>query len=394
MEWLDCDFDYTFGKGMDDESRLVDEGVKLLKQTMADEIAGTGANAVHVVPLSGGLDSRVILGGLLENLPSSQIAVATYGIPGAWDFEIAKKIAREFGLRHEVFNLLDEDWDVDHLLAAALRLRCPISVHQSYVRQKINNHFGVDCVYWSGFMGDVLGGADVLKVPHTDKSMAVKRHINIEPTPNYKDRGFEDALANKMLLEIPWNCLKQPKFTLDRQLYIGDRQRQLTRHITIIEGFNFKAPFLNKAWVNFMINVPHKWLFDKYLYKKIIKKGYERLSKFPSTATAGMPFGPASKSEIFFGRAAAKLKTCLAPKDVHHSHPRTNYINWTESLRHKGKLQDSVYVTLQDIKKRAILNENEIDTWWRDHLSRKADYTRLLMNLSSLELLLKAGVMT
>jgi hypothetical protein len=393
LEWFDCDFAYTFEKGMDDESRLVDEGVKLLKQTMADEIADTKANAVHVVPLSGGLDSRVILGGMLENLPSSQIAVATYGIPGAWDFEIAKKIAREFGLQHEVFNLLNEKWDVDKLLIAATRLKSPVSVHQSYVRQKINNHFGMDCVYWSGFMGDVLGGADVLKIPNTDKCMAVKRHINIEPTPNYKDHRFEDALVNKMLLETPWDFLKQTKFALDRQLYIGDRQRQLTRHITIISDFTFKAPFLNKSWVNFMANVSHKCLFDKYLYKKIIKKSYERLSKFPSTATAGMPFGSASKSEIFFGRAVAKLKTCLSPIDTCHSHPRTNYINWTESLRHKGNLQDSVYSTLQDIKKRAILNENEIDTWWSDHLSRKVDYTRLLMNLSSLELLLKAGVM-
>ncbi len=128
LEWLHCDFDSGFGEGVDDESWWVDEGVKALKRTMADEIASTDANATHIVPLSGGLDSRAILGGLLENLPKSQIITATYGIPGSWDFEIAKDIARKFGVRHEVFNLLDDKWDVDQLVAAAARLKSRTSI--------------------------------------------------------------------------------------------------------------------------------------------------------------------------------------------------------------------------------------------------------------------------
>lgn len=393
LDWFNCDFDNVFGEEVEEKSWWVDEGVKAIKQTMADEIADTDANALHVVPLSGGLDSRVILGGLLENLPKSQIITATYGIPGAWDFEIAKNIARKFGLRHEVFNLLEEDWDVAQLTAAATRLRGPISVHQSYVRQKINNHFGADCIYWSGFMGDILGGADIPKYPNTDKRAAIKRHINIEPTPNYRDQEFLDALIDKMFHECPWDRLNQRKFTLDRQLYIGDRQRQLTRNICIFNGFTFKTPFLNKTWVNFMANVPYKWLLDKYLYKEIIKRGYRELARFSSKTTAGRSFLQASQYEIIFGRVVAKLKPYITSTDPYRSHPRTNYVNWGETLRHKGSLQDSVFTTLQDLKKRAILNENEINTWWNDHLSRKMDYTKLLMNLSSLELLLKAGKM-
>jgi len=101
----------------------------------------------------------------------------------------------------------------------------------------------------------------------------------------------------------------------------------------------------------------------------------------------------ASQFEIYIGKVIAKLQPYIMRRDPYFSHPRTNYINWTESLRHKGGLQDSVYITLQDLKKRGIFDVNDIDTWWRDHLNRKMDYTRLLMNLSSLELLLKAGVM-
>jgi hypothetical protein len=99
LQWLGCDSDNDFGKGMDNESWWIEAGVKALKETMADEIASTDANAIHILPLSGGLDSRAILGGLLENLPKIQIVIATYGIPGAWDFEIAKTITRKYGLQ-------------------------------------------------------------------------------------------------------------------------------------------------------------------------------------------------------------------------------------------------------------------------------------------------------
>ena len=39
LEWLNCDFDYDFGIGVEDETWWVNEGVKALKNTMADQIA-------------------------------------------------------------------------------------------------------------------------------------------------------------------------------------------------------------------------------------------------------------------------------------------------------------------------------------------------------------------
>ena len=87
-----------------------------------------------------------------------------------------------------------------------------------------------------------------------------------------------------------------------------------------------------------------------------------------------------------------KIKPYIIKRDPYRSHPRTNYINWTESLRHKGSFQETIYTTLQDLKKRSIIEAENIDTWWQDHLNRKVDYTTLLMNLSSLELLLKVGL--
>ena len=392
LGWLNCNFEYDFGVGIEDEKWWVREGVSALKKTMADQVASTDGNALHILPLSGGLDSRAILGGLLENLSTSQIIAATYGIPGAWDFEIAKMITRKFGIRHEVFDLSNEEWDVDKLIATASRLRYPVSVHQSYVRQKINDHFGKDCVYWSGFMGDALAGSYLPKVPNTGKREAVRRFINTAPTPNYKNQQFQNEMVDEMLVQCPWDRLYNRKFTLDQQIDMGVRQNSIHRPIVIVNGFNFKTPFLTPTWGNFMINVPYKWLLNFHLYKKIIAESFKELSKLPSTGNAGMPL-LASKNMVLLGKLIARLKPYIFPRDPYRSHPRTNYINWVEALRHRGKLQDSVYITIQDLKKRQILESENVDRWWNDHLNRKTNYATLLMNLSSLELLLKVGLM-
>ena len=218
LDWFLPDQFDRVGKGVDDESWWIAEGVKTFRKTMEDEIASTRDGATHVVYLSGGLDSRIILGGMLDNLPKSQIVAATYGIPGSWDFEVASAIARKFGLRHEIFDLTTEKWELDQLLKAGKRLKEPISVHQSYVRQKITNYFGKDCVYWSGFMGDVLAGVDMPKVPNTNKRDAILLLLEPMITKNYMDEAFLNQVVDRIISEFPWDRLAQSNLTLDQQL--------------------------------------------------------------------------------------------------------------------------------------------------------------------------------
>jgi hypothetical protein len=236
-----------------------------------------------------------------------------------------------------------------------------------------------------------VGGYSLRKVPSSDKHEAIKRHLAMEPTPNYQDEMFEAEIVAKILNEFPWDRLSQSGLLLDQQLNYSLRQRQLLQPTVVVNGFNFRTPFLNRDWVNFMIHAPYKLLLDQYLYKRILKESYKDLANLPSETGAGMPFH-ASRYKVYLGKAIAKIKPHIIHSDPYSSHPRTNYINWTESLRHKGPFQDTVSETLHELKKRAIFDDHELDVWWCDHLNRKMDYTKLLLNLSSLELLLRAGV--
>lgn len=55
--------------------------------------------------LSGGLDSRAILGGLISAGLKDSIVTVTFGTPGTYDFDIGKKIATELGIKHELIDL-------------------------------------------------------------------------------------------------------------------------------------------------------------------------------------------------------------------------------------------------------------------------------------------------
>ncbi len=391
LAWLNCNFDNDFGKGVEDEAWWVNEGVRAWKESMANEISSTAPNVTHIIPLSGGLDSRAIFGGLLESLPKSQMVAVTYGVPGSWDFEIGKQVAQQFGIQSVALNLLDVRWDLDQLVAVGASLKNPVDVHQCYLRRKINEYFGANCIYWSGFLGDALAGADLPEVQNTDRKQAIKKFINLYPTKNFKDQSYQDELLEKIDYECPWDSLNQRKYGLDQQLDIFIRQRYIHEPILIPSGFTFKTPFLNKRWLEYISNVPYRWLLGKQMYIQILLEGYKELFQLPTTSNYGLPL-KSSKTKVFLSRIKVRAKTDIARffrKSV--SHPRTNYINFAESLRQKGRFADLVYMNLQDLTTRGLYTEVDINRWWKNHLDRKQNNTSLLMNLSSLDILLRSG---
>jgi hypothetical protein len=82
MSWLNYDPKSFVVNCENDQAWWINQAAEKFRHVMKKQIAKTFDNDIHILPLSGGCDSRAILGGLLENLPKSQIVTVTYGIPG------------------------------------------------------------------------------------------------------------------------------------------------------------------------------------------------------------------------------------------------------------------------------------------------------------------------
>jgi len=129
-----------------------------LLQTIASQVSPGRPIAL---PLSAGLDSRAILGGLLEARQASAIDAITFGIPGATDYEAGTEIAKAVGLRHQRIDLTELPITLERLAKTALRTDGNVVLFQAYVHTAMSERLpGHE--FWVGFLGEVLAGNDIV----------------------------------------------------------------------------------------------------------------------------------------------------------------------------------------------------------------------------------------
>jgi len=134
---------------------LISLGVEKLRETFS-RLWQEGRQ--HVVPLSGGLDSRLILGAILEHVSAEQLQTYTYGIPGAYDFEISNSIARKLGTQHLPVSLAAEMYSLDAEISAAKRTGCQAVLFHHPPLERLDQQFP-GALFWSGYVGDAVAGS-------------------------------------------------------------------------------------------------------------------------------------------------------------------------------------------------------------------------------------------
>lgn len=379
----------------DDElSSLVAAGVDVLRRAITETLARSEPCS-HVVPLSGGLDSRAILGGLLEDLDARRIQVITFGTPGTWDYEIGQVVARTAGVRCETIDLTSSvwKWDADKLVATAAQAESPIWVFDAYVNRAIPERFGPSSVYWSGFMGDPLAGSHLLKEDSRSWEQASTRFIE------------RNCFCRSMLLTpatfraekcLPAKPLADSNtLTYDEQLDFTIRQQCLIRHIVLPTAYDYRTPFLHPAWVGFILSVPRRYREKQSLYEEILKAAYPRLFSLPTKNGFGLPLAaPRWRRSLRRQRLRARARAKrFAPWINWGMSPNTNYIDFDRGLRERADLKAVVYESIQDLKKRRIVDWIDIDAIWDRHQKRRANHADALTLLASLEINLKAQEM-
>ena len=375
-----------------DRTSLIAEGLEVLKTVFRESINETRTAKTHVLPLSGGFDSRAILGGLLENMNSSRIQTVTFGVPGAWDFEIGQQVARSAGVRCELIDLSSTvwKWDTLDLIKTAKRTECPLWVFDVYVNHHLPNHFDADCVFWSGFMGDPLAGSHLLGEDSITWEQAMTRFVvrnrfskSIDLTP--PDFKPENCLPQSPLLDYAILCY-------DEQLDFGIRQQCYVKPLVLPRDYNYCTPFLHQEWVNFILSVPHQYREGQYLYKEILKTAYPTLFSLPVKNNKGLPLTAPKwrrKARVadLYSRLFARR---IFPNLCYFVHPGLNYIDFDRGLCKRNDLKEVVYENIQDLKKRGIVDWIDIDSIWSRHQQQKAKHADALTLLASLEINLKA----
>ncbi len=372
------------------EKDLITGGVKALKNAISSTIKDCDHEAGHFLPLSGGLDSRAILGGLLENLNPSQIHTVTFGMPATWDFKIGNKVANYAGVRHESIDFSRILWNQSDLETFAARFESPIPLFECFLFDQIYHQFSYDMVYWSGYMGDPLAGSHLLDTDSPSWDIAIQRFVNrsryaksallVGPEFNPKDLLPALPLMNNSILSY------------DEQIDFAIRQEGYIKQVVMPKNYDVRMPFLDSHWVDFILTVPREFRIQQYLYKKILIKAFPVLFALPVKNNQGLPLNALPWQHMKV-RISLNLHSKLRqwfPSANRTVHPAINYIDFNEGLRSKIDLKNVVFNNLNDLKKRQIVDSELIDLLWGRHQKKGINHSDALLLLASLEIFLKS----
>jgi len=362
-----------------DKVELIKIGSKLWRDAISSNFK---TNQKHLVPISGGLDSRAILAGLLEHTEAKNIYTYTYGTPNTLDYDIGNYIAKKFGTRHTSFDLTQYIYNQNELENISKRVNFQTVLFHHAPVAMIDQKFK-GCILWSGFFGETLTGDHLPKDKSNNIEEAKKKFI----LQNRYVRSKQISLNSHFENLIDCNCIDKNLLTLDEQLDFQNRQTKFIAPHVLMDGFDYKLPFLHQKFTDFMLSIDNKYRYEQELYKRILLNSFPKAFSYKTKINFGLPLY-ASKSRKFINRVENKiLKIVKIRKNI-----EINYLDFDEKIRHKQDLQNIMKNNILDLKERNIIDWIDIENILNNHLAKKGNYADTLIVLASLEIHLKNGL--
>jgi len=367
-----------------------EELIRIGKEKWLGVIDGLyNAKSEIVVPISGGLDSRAVLAGLLECTDASNINTYTFGLPKTLDFEIGNRIAALAGTRHTNFDLSKYIFNDQVLKETCQQTDGNVNIFALSYLVPIFSSYSETASFWSGFMLDVLAGHFVTKSslrPQIKPDLttelreyflrATKKVSNYSVSLNQIDEWIR-------LIDIDTLCSKEISVAEQMNYYLGV-ERKGGNHL-FFNRYDYVTPFAENQWIEFMLSVPISHRLGKRLYKRLFQRSFPSLFSLPIKDNLGLSL-EASKLEVMFHNFKYRLQRYLKR---HYLNPKTNYIDFNRELRSPTSLKKHVETTFFDLQKRQIIDNKLVDRLWKEHQAGKQNNCSLLMNLASLENIIK-----
>jgi asparagine synthetase B (glutamine-hydrolysing) len=269
--------------------------------------------------LSGGLDSRLVLGGLMSrHIP---VIVCTHGDADSAEVQIARRISQLLGIEH-VVNPMNAGFSFDQLslqevLWGTDLIFNPIwkSSVEKLVKRDVRHIV-------SGEFGDTLIGGSYYQFDSNHKRIMLSVQLNLGFPIQYDMLASEESIEQTatLMLHNAAHRLKYYKFLLRKEYQnicqdqisrIKDNVRQVlhsylqgvqqVRQQQLVERFNYEhrerkyvlgqelilrmfakpvMPIANREWAHKLTNIDSRLKHDHYLYYRFFNKVYPDLGRF------------------------------------------------------------------------------------------------------------------
>ncbi len=315
-----------------------------IQQAVRDELDGIDR---IVVPLSGGMDSRFVLGCAMDVLPRDRIVTYTFGDPRTLDQKIGKGLARKLGLEH--VSVAMDRRPVDDVCADGFEQT------EGMFFVFPNSPLGPDrrellkpgtCVL-SGYVGDVVFGShdvDDLDPAHNTDDFLFKKvfahahskeALPLLTASHWDEMGYENyvrATSGDSLAE-----------RYERWFYEVHCPNRVNYMLFVFRNRAFYlTPFVQQKVWEYSLRLPESVRRRESGYFMAMKLGYPVLHAHPTSRNTG--FSAGVQSRALRGIQRAYYQSMNALDDVlWKSIGRSPYFDPRQYYGHRHELQQPMY---------------------------------------------------
>jgi len=290
---------YTCQLGMKDLDEAVETGYHLFQQSLQRRVRGC-TNVM--VPITGGLDSRLILSTVNEL--SCKITTATFGVKGCADHEIAKKVCKALGLNEPMLVSRKPKWLFTYADELSSLNECNYAGLGLTTQYGFRDTIGLD---FDCFLNGIFGGHLSFGSPYF-----TKKDLESDYSPKERvdrlSKGLNGHLYQMYLKDCGTDTLndivtayhdKSLNEEYERTESISDtyafRQDGLFLYNRIRRGmnsidqyksfYNNQLPFASYELYDFYLSLSPELLLNHFLYKEIYKRKLPHLASIPWQST-------------------------------------------------------------------------------------------------------------
>ena len=362
------------------EEELINIGMGILNEVF-DDLVKSNRSSKNVVPLSGGLDSRLILAALVDRVNSKNIQAVTFGSPGTFDFDLPDNIVKKTAVAYKKVNCVNINYSLPEIIKATQNGGRWTSTPDNYInRLSIDDEN--DTNHWSGFMGgEIAGEYSTLGTVEGDNDVLFCDYQKRSKNLHLAQRDYNPVYSLKKIKDVPYNL------TYFEMLFLTNRSAGGAIPIMYPQDRVIISPFLHPLWVNFIIRVPFTYRRHAYLFKKIIFRMYPELMSLGCKNNNGLGLGNENRLLNLMNRLKLKYRYELSQymNNVNYPPLGANYLYYKAAINSIPSLKESLKEACNSLEDRNIIPWLSPVKILENHLAGKFDYSTPLLILLGLE---------
>jgi asparagine synthetase B (glutamine-hydrolysing) len=360
---------------------LVRQGAFLCKEAVRAALGNANSAAIL---LSGGLDSRVILGAIRG---TKDIDAWSYGAPGCWDLSAGKKLAAIAGARHEAVTLR-----AHHYIEMSERM-VALSGGMSHAGHThmgaVGRRFAVpERVVLTGLIGGPIFGcfsrqeknSGVAADDEIDRYMAAEACLTRAELALVCEGDVWGEIHKDLRLLMD-ECLENNS-PVDLPEYIGLTQRQSSLLIFSEQLLGLchdvRLPYAHYGLAEFCLSLPPEWRFQRKLEQLLIEKSFPDLAGVSIPEMAAPPYSSVQRER--WGRAKIKVRRLMQVGTELASHGKYSPANPLQKERQSALLRQDLkpwlHEQLELLTQRGLLTPDASIYFKRPFLRGRYDLPR------------------